>query len=105
MIGEDPLYVAVPDVAGSLGGLAELAEPQRFLGLISSVVDHAKWCSIDPVCAEHEGQGPHLLNRAACHACSLVPETSCCYGNVLLDRAFVIGDSAHDLPSFLSFVK
>ena len=97
------IYVAVPDVVGSLGGLAELAEPQRFLRLISSVFDHANWCSIDPVCAEHEGQGPGLLNRSACHACSLVPEPSCAYGNVLLDRIFIKGDSDKDIPSFLSF--
>ncbi|MDB4630981.1 DUF1998 domain-containing protein [Pseudomonadales bacterium] len=97
------VYVAVPDVVGSLGGLAELAEPQRFMRLISSVFDHADWCSIDPVCAEHEGQGPSLLNRSACHACSLVPEPSCAYGNVLLDRIFVKGDSDKGIPSFLSF--
>jgi hypothetical protein len=97
------IYVAVPDVVGSLGGLAELAEPKRFIRLISSVFDHADWCSIDPVCAEHEGQGPNLLNRAACHACSLVPEPSCTYGNILLDRVFIKGDAANDMPSFLSF--
>lgn len=97
------IYVAVPDIVGSLGGLAELAEPQRFLRLISSVFDHAQWCSVDPVCAEHEGQGPNLLNRAACHACSLIPEPSCSYGNVLLDRALIKGDLAGGLPSFLSF--
>lgn len=97
------IYVAVPDIVGSLGGLAELADPQRFLRLISSVFDHAEWCSIDPVCAEHEGQGPNLLNRSACHACSLVPEPSCVYGNVLLDRAFIKGDVAKNMPSFLSF--
>jgi hypothetical protein len=97
------IYVAVPDVVGSLGGLAELAEPQRFLRLISSVFDHADWCSIDPVCSEHEGQGPGLLNRSACHACSLVPEPSCAYGNVLLDRVFVKGDVDKGIPSFLRF--
>lgn len=97
------IYVAVPDVVGSLGGLAELAEPERFLRLISNVFDHAQWCSIDPVCAEHEGQGPNLLNRAACHACSLVPEPSCVYSNVLLDRTFIKGDIVKGMPSFLSF--
>jgi len=96
------IYVAVPDVVGSLGGLAELAEPQRFLRLISSVFDHADWCSIDPVCSEHEGQGPDLLNRSACHACALVPEPSCAYGNVLLDRVFVKGDVNKGIPSFLN---
>lgn len=98
------IYVAVPDMVGSLGGLAELAEPHRFLSLLSSVFDHADWCSLDPVCSEHEGQGPNQLNRAACHACALAPETSCAYGNVLLDRTFIKGDLAVGIPAFLDFV-
>ncbi len=96
------IYVAVPDIVGSLGGLAELASSERFLLLLTSVFDHAEWCSLDPVCSEHEGQGPHMLNRAACHACALVPEPSCSYGNVLLDRTFIKGDIATDIPPFLS---
>jgi hypothetical protein len=99
------VYVAVPDVVGSLGGLAELAEPRRFLLLLASVFDHAEWCSLDPVCSEHDGQGPNLLNRAACHACALAPETSCAYGNVLLDRTFIKGDSASEIPAFLDYVQ
>lgn len=96
------IYVAVPDVVGSLGGLAELATPERFLLLLSSVFDHAEWCSLDPVCSEHGGQGPSLLNRAACHACALIPEPSCAYDNVLLDRTFIKGDVATGMPAFLS---
>jgi hypothetical protein len=98
------VYVAVPDVVGSLGGLSELALPKRFLPLISGVFDCAEWCSLDPVCSEHEGQGPHLLNRAACHACALVPEPSCAFGNVLLDRVFVKGDEQLGAPAFLDCV-
>lgn len=96
------VYVAVPDIVGSLGGLAELAAPERFLSLLSGVFDHAEWCSLDPVCSEHEGQGPSLLNRASCHACALIPEPSCAYGNVLLDRTFIKGDIAAGIPGFLS---
>ncbi len=96
------IYVAVPDVVGSLGGLAELATPERFLLLLSSVFDHAEWCSLDPVCSEHGGQGPSLLNRAACHACALIPEPSCAYDNVLLDRTFIKGDVRSGMPAFLS---
>jgi len=96
------VYVAVPDVVGSLGGLAELAEPRRLLLLLSSVFDHAEWCSLDPVCSEHDGQGPSLLNRAACHACVLVTEPSCAYGNVLLDRTFIKGDLAAGIPALLN---
>ena len=83
--GKDPMagiliYVAVPDEEGSLGGLMELAKPERFLRLLTGAFEAATWCSLDPVCSEQEGHGPDLLNRAACHACALVPETSCSYG-------------------------
>ena len=94
------IHVAVPDIAGSLGGLAELSEPRRFLGILVRALERSRWCSLDPVCGENEGQGPGLLNRAACHACALVPEPACEYGNSLLDRGFVKGDAANGLPSF-----
>ncbi len=97
------VYVAVADVAGSLGGLAELAEPRRFLALLTAVFDQANWCSLDPVCAEHEGQGPSQLNRAACHACALVPEPSCQFGNLLLDRVFIAGDLSGTIRPLLDF--
>jgi hypothetical protein len=87
------------DIAGTLGGLAEQAQPKHFASIISKALDAAEWCSFDPVCGEHEGQGPGLLNRAACHACTLVPDPACNYGNVLLDRLFVKGDSEKSLPS------
>ena len=94
------IHVAVPDIAGSLGGLAELSEPRRFLGILIRALEHSRWCSLDPVCSEHEGQGPGLLNRAACHACALVPEPACEYGNTLLDRGFVKDDAANGLPAY-----
>ena len=94
------IHVAVPDVAGSLGGLAELGEPRRFLGILVQALERSRWCSLDPVCSEHEGQGPGLLNRATCHACALVPEPACEYGNTLLDRGFAKDDAANGLPSF-----
>ena len=94
------IYVAVPDEAGSLGGLSELAEPERFAQILTRAEEHARWCSLDPICSEHEGQGPGLLNRAACHACALVPEPACEYGNTLLDRGFVKGDDASGMPRF-----
>ena len=92
------IYVAVPDTEGSLGGLTQQAEPHRFLRLFASAVEAATWCSMDPVCGEQESHGPGLLNRAACHACALVPEPSCAYCNVLLDRTFVAGDADGRCP-------
>ena len=107
--GKEPMagiliYVAVPDEEGSLGGLMELASPERFIRLLTGAFEAATWCSLDPVCAEQEGHGPDLLNRAACHACALVPETSCAYGNVLLDRIFVKG-ATPTMPAFLDLAK
>ena len=99
------IYVAVPDVVGSLGGLAELADPHRFLPLFTGVFQRAQWCSLDPVCSEHEGQGPQLLNRAACHACVLIPEPSCAYGNTLLDRTFIKGDIVGKITGILESVR
>ncbi|MDE2763048.1 MAG: DUF1998 domain-containing protein [Gemmatimonadota bacterium] len=86
------VYVAVADAHGSLGGLMDMARPDRFLPLLTGAVEDASWCSFDPVCGEQEGHGPDLLNSAACHACALVPEPSCICGNRLLDRVFVAGD-------------
>lgn len=92
------IYVAVPDVAGSLGGLSELAQPKRFLNILSETFKKADWCSMDPVCSEHEEQGPHQLNRAACHGCALIPESACVAGNEILDRNFVKGNAFAEVP-------
>ncbi len=98
------IFTAVADIVGSLGGIVESGEPKEFLGLMSNVFKHAQWCSLDPVCTEHEGQGPGWLNRAACHACALIPEPSCEYKNVLLDRVFIKGNESLGIPAFLNFV-
>ncbi len=97
------IYVAVPDVAGSLGGLSELAKPERFLAVLSETFKKAEWCSLDPVCSEHEGQGPHQLNRSACHGCALIPEPACVVGNEILDRTLVKGDHSKGIASPLEF--
>ena len=93
------IYVAVADTEGSLGGLVRQAQPRRFLRLLTAAVEAAGWCSMDPVCGEREGHGPGLLNGAACHACALVPEPSCAYGNALLDRTFVAGAADGSSPT------
>ncbi len=97
------IYTTVPDIAGSLGGIINSAEPTTFLTILDNVFKKARWCSLDPVCTEHEGQGPGWLNRAACHACSLIPEPSCEYSNVFLDRVFIKGNEESEIPAFLDF--
>ena len=90
------IYTATADSAGSLGGLSAQAETHRLAHVIRSAMQRALWCTSDPVCMESRGSGIDNLNLAACHACMLVPETSCEYRNTFLDRALLIG--THDDP-------
>ncbi len=99
------IYTAVPDIAGTLGGIVQLVEPARFLRLLDSALRQAEWCSLDPVCGEMEKQGPSWLNRAACHACALVPDTSCRYNNVFLDRVFIKGNPAVNIPALVDVIR
>lgn len=87
------IYTASGDAEGTLGGLARQGEPDLLPELLLRLLEQAAWCSADPLCSEHGGQGYGNLNRAACHACALIPETSCEVGNVLLDRVMVVGGS------------
>ena len=58
--------------------------------VLQEALQMATWCSSDPVCATTPGQGYKGLNRAACHACTLLPETSCERGNRYQDRVLVV---------------
>jgi hypothetical protein len=98
------IYTAVADIVGSLGGIIESAEPDSFISLLDGVFKQAQWCSLDPVCTEYEGQGPGWLNRAACHACALIPEPSCDFNNVFLDRVFIKGSENLGIPNLLEYV-
>ncbi len=85
------IYTAAGDSEGTMGGLVEQGKPDRFELLMKGALEDALWCSTDPLCIESRGQGIDSLNRAACHACALLPETSCEEGNRFLDRIALIG--------------
>ena len=86
------VYTAAGDSEGTLGGLVRLGRPERLGPVMQRALGRASWCSADPVCSEHlGGQGSKLANLAACHACVLLPETSCETINQGLDRAMVVG--------------
>lgn len=85
------IYTAAGDSEGTMGGLVEQGKPGRFEALVQTALEDALWCSADPLCIESRGQGIDSLNRAACHACALLPETSCEEGNRFLDRMALIG--------------
>lgn len=85
------LYTSSSDSDGSLGGLARNALPEQFELIFKNMLQEASWCSSDPICIESKAQGYDSLNYAACHACTLLPETSCEMRNCLLDRGAVVG--------------
>lgn len=86
------IYTAAGDAEGTLGGLVRQGEAPRLLRSLYAALESADWCSSDPLCRESHGQGPDALNRAACHGCALVSETSCERSNLLLDRVLLLGD-------------
>lgn len=97
------IYTAAGDAEGTLGGLVRLGRPERLGPVVRRALGRASWCSADPVCSEHlGGQGSRLANLAACHACVLLPETSCETINQGLDRAMVVGTPDAREQGFLS---
>jgi len=85
------VYTATSDSAGSLGGILAQGTLAKLSGTLRSALARASWCSADPLCMESEASGADSLNLAACHACMLLPETSCELGNAFLDRAVLVG--------------
>ncbi|MGW4049234.1 DrmB family protein [Streptomyces sp. NPDC004779] len=85
------VYTATSDSAGSLGGLVAQGEPARLADAVRGAVHRSAWCSSDPLCVESEASGTAGTNLAACHACVMLPETSCEHNNTLLDRALLVG--------------
>jgi hypothetical protein len=89
------VYTASGDAEGTLGGLVRQGMPGRLEATVRSAVRNAAICSSDPLCIESTGQGLFSMNLSACHACGLLPETSCEEGNLLLDRVVAIGSPEH----------
>lgn len=87
------IYTAAPDAEGTLGGLVRLAEPEHFGRILRRALDALRFCTSDPLCAEHdlsELDQAASLHAAACHACLFAPETSCERSNQYLDRAILV---------------
>ncbi|MDY6295340.1 MAG: Zn-binding domain-containing protein, partial [Schwartzia succinivorans] len=85
------IYTSSSDSDGSLGGLVRQGECDLLEETMRNLLEEASWCSSDPLCIESKAQGFNSLNYAACHACTLLPETSCEANNCLLDRVAVVG--------------
>ena len=94
------IYTSTTDSEGTLGGLSRLARPDRFKSIFIKALESANWCSSDPLCIEGVTSHSEVLNLAACHACLLLPETSCEHLNYFLDRALITGIEEESLPFF-----
>ena len=86
------IYTAAADADGSLGGLVSFGAPERLEAILMAGVANAAWCSQDPLCGDRVPEPGTHLNGAACHACLLLPETSCEHGNRFLDRRMLHSD-------------
>ena len=97
------IYTAAGDSEGTLGGLVRLGRQERLGPVVRRALSRASWCSADPVCSENlGGQGSRLANLAACHACVLLPETSCETVNQGLDRAMIVGTADNREPGWMA---
>lgn len=99
------IYTSSSDSDGSLGGLVRNAQPASFERIFRNMLKEASWCASDPICIQSKAQGYNSLNYAACHACTLLPETSCEIRNCLLDRAAIIGSPAEPCLGLFSSVS
>jgi hypothetical protein len=97
------LYTA-GDSEGTLGGLVRLGRQERLEHVIRNAIRRITWCSSDPVCSEVDAQAPDGTNKAACHACLLLPETACETGNRGLDRAVLVGTPENREAGFFSAI-
>ncbi len=85
------IYTSAGDSEGTMGGLVRMGVPGVLENVINKALEEAQWCSSDPICIESEGQGTGSVNKAACHNCALLAETSCENFNCALDRGLLIG--------------
>ena len=100
------IYTSTAGGQGTLGGLSNMAE--RVAVLLASTMTKLQLCSNDPICAEHDPDSDHddrPLHGAACHACLLIPETSCEARNTRLDRSLLVRTLVDMTPPLFSDIR
>src|SRR5690606_41929573 len=91
MLLPQPRFTLFPYTTLFRSGLSNLCNDiENLNNIISSAIFRATDCSSDPICIESEGQGVGQLNLAACHSCTLTPETTCELSNLYLDRKLIV---------------
>ncbi len=97
------IYTSSSDSEGTLGGLSRQADLNRFKNIFLNAIKSKHNCSQDPHCIMGIKSASEQFNHAACHACMLLPETSCQNWNRFLDRAMLRGDINDEFKSFFDF--
>lgn len=85
------IYTGTPDSEGTLGGLQVQGAPEKFEKLLAGAVENSTWCSSDPLCLDGQLASRDFYSIASCHSCAMVPETSCEFNNMFLDRGLIKG--------------
>ncbi|MCI4127744.1 DUF1998 domain-containing protein [Bacillus haynesii] len=94
------IYTGSSDQEGSLGGLVEMGEINNFRKLLLSSLEQARFCSNDPKCSIQEPEQDNYINGASCFACTMLPETACETGNMLLDRSLLVNTMESNITPF-----
>jgi len=83
------IYTSTAGGQGTMGGLSKMTH--EISSLLVRAANRLRLCSNDPICAEQgHANEDYPLQGAACHACLLVPETSCESRNSRLDRSLLV---------------
>ena len=94
------IYTASGDSEGSLGGLTRLADNEKLYPIILRALENMSHCSSDPICSDGDFEYHTTANGAACHSCTFVAETSCEWGNMLLDRRTLINLNFNEVDGY-----
>jgi len=93
------LYTGCADREGTLGGLEEMGKKDNFEELLFDALQEATTCSSDPGCM-YTNPLRTSINGAACHSCTMIPETACENGNRLLDRRMLVSTGNKKFTGF-----
>lgn len=88
------IYTGTTDADGTLGGLQSRGTQPRLEATVAGAIRGVEWCSSDPLCVHGEMAAPESHSIACCHACVMLPETSCELNNRFLDRGLLVGTAA-----------
>jgi hypothetical protein len=86
------IHTATSDSEGTLGGLQAKGKVVEFQAVLSAALENMNWCASDPVCSHGDLMQVEAFSFASCHSCLMIPETSCEFNNMFLDRAMLIGE-------------